>query len=79
MLRQVTARSAPAFRSFSLSKRVLSDGPSKSDSFKDREAANENVYVKKHEAEQLKKLREQLEKQKKVVEDLSKEIDNLKK
>lgn len=79
MLRQLTARSTPAIRRFSLTQRAMSDGPNKSDSFKDREAANENVYVKKHEAEQLKKLKEQLERQKKVVEDLSKEIDNLKK
>lgn len=79
MLRQLTARSTPAIRRFSLTQRAMTEGPNKSDSFKDREAANENVYVKKHEAEQLKKLREQLDRQKKVVEDLSKEIDNLKK
>ncbi|WPK26191.1 hypothetical protein PUMCH_003539 [Australozyma saopauloensis] len=77
MLRQVT-RTAPAFRQFSFTQRAFTE-PTKNDSFKDREAANENVYVKKHEAEQLKKLKEQLEKQKKVVEDLNKEIDNLKK
>lgn len=79
MLRQLTARSAPTVRHFSLTQRALTNGSNSSDSFKEREAANENVYVKKHEAEQLKKLKEQLEKQKKVVEDLSKEIDNLKK
>lgn len=79
MLKQFTARSGSAVRSLSSTTRVLFDKPSKSDSFKEREAANENMYVKKHEAEQLRKLREQLEKQKKVVEDLSNEIDKLKK
>lgn len=53
--------------------------PGHNDSFKDRESAQEGAYIKKHEAEQLKKLREKLEEQKKVVLDLETELKNLKK
>lgn len=78
MLRQLTART-PAARSFSRSAVALVEQPNKSDSFREREAANENAYVKKHEAEQLKKLREQLEQQKNIVNKLQDEIKDLKK
>lgn len=77
MLRQTITRSAPVTRAFSTARPVFAD--SKTDSFKQREAADENVYVKQHEAEQLKKLKEKLEEQKKVVDKLEKDLKDLKK
>lgn len=47
--------------------------------FNDKERAEENVYVKKHEAEQLKALKEQLAKQKETIDKLSDEIKSFKK
>lgn len=78
MLRQLATRRSPAVRAFSVTRAVLADAPSKTDAFKDRESAQENAYVKKHEAEQLKKLRERLSEQKKVVDQLEKEIKDIK-
>lgn len=79
MLRQLTTKRFIAARSFSVSSTVRVDSPSKTDAFKDRENAQENVYIKKHEAEQLRKLKVKLEEQKKAVEQLENEIKDLKK
>lgn len=79
MLRQLATKRIAPVRALSLTRPALVEKPAKSDSFKDREAANENVYVKKHEAEQLKQLKAQLEKQKKAVDKLEKEVENFKK
>lgn len=78
MLRQLATKRNIAIRSFSVTPAMRVDAPSKSDAFKDRENAQENVYIKKHEAEQLKQLRERLEQQKKAVEQLEKDIKDLK-
>lgn len=78
MFKQLAAKKTPV-RAFSISRSALVQQPNKSDSFKDRENAQENSYIKKHEAEQLKKLREKLEEQKKVVQDLEQELKDLKK
>lgn len=79
MLRQLAARNTTkSIRAFSISIRAMVDGPSKSDSFKERESAQEGAYIKKHEAEQIKKLRERLEEQKKVVDKLEQDIKNIK-
>lgn len=66
-------------RTFSVSRAAALEQPSKTDAFKDRENAQENVYIKKHEAEQLKKLKERLAEQKKAVDQLEKDIQDLKK
>lgn len=58
---------------------VRSDAPSKQDAFSDREKAQENIYIKKHEAEQLKALREKLDQQKETIDKLEKEIKGYKK
>ncbi|KAI5961545.1 hypothetical protein KGF57_001670 [Candida theae] len=46
------------------------------DSFHEKERAQENVYIKKQEEAQLKKLRQQLEDQKKTIEGLEQELKN---
>lgn len=79
MLRQLATKRTIATRGFSVSRAALTEQPSKSDAFKERESAQENAYVKKHEAEQLRKLREKLDEQKKVVDQLEKEIKEMKK
>ncbi|KAI9294403.1 hypothetical protein K502DRAFT_324847 [Neoconidiobolus thromboides FSU 785] len=56
-------------------RRLYSEARAGSDSFGKREKAAEDQYVRKHEQEQLKKLREQLEKTQKEVEDLEKKIN----
>lgn len=45
-----------------------SDGSS--DSFRKREKAQEDLYIRKHQAEQIAALKEELAKQKKQIEDL---------
>ncbi|KAM9903436.1 hypothetical protein OXX69_007930 [Metschnikowia pulcherrima] len=72
MLRQVATKRVPALRSFSVTRPMAAEGGK--DAWKEREAASETAYVKKHEAEQLKALREKLAEQKKTVADLEKEI-----
>lgn len=47
--------------------------------FSEKERAEENVYAKKHEAEQLKNLREKLQQQKESINKLEEEINNIKK
>ncbi|QRV83173.1 hypothetical protein RhiJN_25363 [Ceratobasidium sp. AG-Ba] len=44
------------------------------DQFGRKEAAHENEYIRKHQAEQLKKLKEDLAKQQAAVNDLEKQI-----
>lgn len=46
---------------------------------KDKEQATENVYIKKHELEQLKKLREKVEKQKETIDKLETQLKETKK
>ncbi|GEQ68868.1 hypothetical protein JCM33374_g2537 [Metschnikowia sp. JCM 33374] len=77
MLRQITTKRIAAVRSFSVTRPAAANGGK--DSFKEREAASEAAYVKKHEAEQLKELKEKLAEQKKTVQNLEKELKNLKK
>lgn len=79
MLRQLATKRMQGVRTFSMSRAVALEQPSKTDAFKDRENAQENVYIKKHEAEQLKKLKERLDEQKKAVDQLEKDIQDLKK
>lgn len=62
-------------RSFSTGRVVFAE----KSGFNDKERAEENVYVKKHEAEQLKALKEQLAKQKETIDKLSDEIKSFKK
>lgn len=78
MFRQLATKRIAGARSFSRSTIAMVDQPSKADAFKDRENAQENVYIKKHEAEQLKQLKERLAEQKKAVDQLEKDIKDLK-
>ncbi|SGZ50507.1 CIC11C00000000233 [Sungouiella intermedia] len=78
MLKQLATKRIAGVRAFSVSRAVAVDQPSKTDAFKDRENAQENVYIKKHEAEQLKQLKERLAEQKKAVDQLEKDIKDLK-
>ena len=55
------------------------EAPSKQDAFGEREKAQENIYIKKHEAEQLKALKDKLEQQKQTIDKLEKEIKDIKK
>lgn len=59
-------------RGISQSRVVLSDLPK--DNFSSKERAQENVYVKQKETEQLKALREKVEKQQKTIDDLKLKI-----
>lgn len=83
MLSQSIARRTiqSSIRSFSTARVCLNEGSTGQgkDGFADREKAQENYYIKKHEADQLKALREKLENQKKAVSDLEQEIKDLKK
>lgn len=79
MLRQLTTKRISAVRNLSVSRVARIENPSRTDSFKERENAQENAYVKKHETEQLKQLKEKLEQQKKAVDEIETEIKNLKK
>ncbi|EGW35018.1 uncharacterized protein SPAPADRAFT_58152 [Spathaspora passalidarum NRRL Y-27907] len=45
------------------------------DKFAEKERAQENLYIKKHEAEQLKKLKERLQQQKETLDQLEKDIN----
>lgn len=66
---QQSIRAAPA-RSFSVSRTTLNN-------FKDKEAGEELLYVKKQEAEQLRVLKEKLEKQKAQLDDLNKQLKSV--
>lgn len=70
--------SRQSIRSISITRPALVDNVGK-DAFNDREKAQESAYIKKHEAEQLKALKEQLDKQKETIDKLSDEIKGLKK
>ncbi|KAI3406341.1 hypothetical protein KGF56_000822 [Candida oxycetoniae] len=62
-------------RFFSTSRVVLMDGQNIGrDSFSEKEKAQENVWIKKHEEDQLKRLKAQLEKQKDTIAKLEEEI-----
>ncbi|KAI5953521.1 hypothetical protein KGF54_002893 [Candida jiufengensis] len=63
-------------RLFSISSIRLVDGSIGKDSFSEKERAQENVYIKKQEEAQLKKLREKLQEQKDTIEKLEEEIKN---
>lgn len=82
MLSQVAKRTVQSsVRSLSTARVLLTETPSGQgrSPFNDREKAEETVYIKKHEAEQLKALREKLEKQKEAISELESEINKLKK
>lgn len=83
MLSQLVAKRTlqSSVRQFSTARIALgNDTPNaNNDAFSDREKAQENVYVKKHEAEQLKALREKLQQQKESINKLENEINNIKK
>ncbi|ABN67435.1 ATPase inhibitor mitochondrial precursor [Scheffersomyces stipitis CBS 6054] len=68
-------------RAFSVSRVAMTEGAinQANDAFSEKERAQENIYIKKHEAEQLKALKEKLEKQKETIEKLEKEIGDIKK
>lgn len=72
MLSQVSRLSVRAFSTSRIAMTV--PPPSSTDSFGDREKAQEVAYIKKHEAEQLAKLKEELAKQKATIEELEKSI-----
>lgn len=72
---------ASQWRSMSTSKALLSNNEgatSGNDAFANRERAQENAYIRKHQAEQLQKLKDDLAKQKETIDKLSDEIKNLK-
>lgn len=50
--------------------RALSKSRIASNKFQEKEAGDEAIYIKKHEADQLRKLKEQLEKLKKDLAEL---------
>jgi small-conductance mechanosensitive channel len=82
MFTAITKRSIQrsSIRSFSMSSVArTNEAPSKQDAFGEREKAQENVYIKKHEAEQLRALKEKLEQQKQTIDKLEKEIKDIKK
>lgn len=49
------------------------------DSFTKKEKANEDVYIKQHEREQLRKFKKQLEKHKAELKNIEKQLHNIKK
>ncbi|CAL9732247.1 ATPase inhibitor, mitochondrial [Monosporozyma unispora] len=49
------------------------------DSFTKKEKAQEDFYIKQHEKEQLRKLREQLQKSKAEVKNIEEQIENIQK
>lgn len=79
--RTIARRAALSSRALHTSRVLATEGATGAakDQFSEREKAQENVYIKKHEAEQLKKLREKLNQQKETIDNLEKEINNLKK
>lgn len=77
MLRHISKPQTVRF--FSVARAARVEHPSKTDSFKERETAEETAYIRKQEKEQLQKLRKQLDDQKQVVDKLEKELKDLKK
>ncbi|CAK9438358.1 uncharacterized protein LODBEIA_P25820 [Lodderomyces beijingensis] len=69
-------RAPASVRLFSTTRVAMVDSKIGRDSFSEKERAQENVYVRKQEEAQLKKLREKLEEQKKTIADLEAEIKN---
>ncbi|KAI5966566.1 uncharacterized protein KGF55_000875 [Candida pseudojiufengensis] len=63
-------------RLFSISSTRLVDGSIGKDSFSEKERAQENVYIKKQEEAQLKKLKAKLQEQKDTIDKLEEEIKN---
>ncbi|KAG4405526.1 MAG: hypothetical protein M5F18_05685 [Asgard group archaeon] len=78
MLSQITRSSIRGVRLFSTSRIALTEGAisQSKDAFAEKERAQENVYIKKQEAAQLKKLKEKLQQQKETIEKLEKELDD---
>lgn len=78
MLTSIVAKRAAvtSVRSFSTA-RILAVEKS-NDAFSDREKAQENIYIRKQEKEQLKALREKLAKQKESIDKLEEEINKIK-
>ncbi|RLV94364.1 hypothetical protein JA1_001840 [Spathaspora sp. JA1] len=67
---------ASFIRNFSSARIAMTEGAinETGDKFAEKERAQENLYIKKHEAEQLKKLRERLQQQKETLDQLEKDI-----
>jgi len=81
MLSQITRRQlVSSVRTFSTARVALSEGAinQANDAFSDKEKAQENLYIKKHEQEQLKALREKLQQQKEAIDQLETEIEKMK-
>ncbi|RCK55979.1 hypothetical protein Cantr_08268 [Candida viswanathii] len=81
MLSQITRssiRGARNARLFSTSRIAMTEGaiPQSKDAFAEKERAQENVYIKKQEAAQLKKLKEKLQQQQETIDKLEKELDD---
>lgn len=78
MLSQITRSSIRGVRLFSTSRIALTEGAisQSKDAFAEKERAQENVYIRKQEEAQLKKLKEKLEEQKKTIENLEEELKN---
>lgn len=56
-----------------------SRGSNNEDSFTKREKANEDIYIKQHEREQLLHLKEQIERHKNELKELENKIDKISK
>ncbi|KAG5421664.1 hypothetical protein I9W82_000756 [Candida metapsilosis] len=76
VIKSSSASATASVRFFSTSRIALIESGSNigKDSFHEKERAQENVYIKKQEEAQLKKLKEELEKQKKTIENLEEEL-----
>ncbi|KAI5969487.1 hypothetical protein CANMA_001555 [Candida margitis] len=77
-IKSSSVSTAASIRFFSTSRAMLIESGSNigRDSFHEKERAQENVYIKKQEEAQLKKLREKLEEQKQTIENLQAELKN---
>ncbi|CCG22345.1 hypothetical protein CORT_0B06360 [Candida orthopsilosis Co 90-125] len=78
VIKSSSASATASIRYFSTSRAMLIESGSNigKDSFHEKERAQENVYIKKQEEAQLKKLKEKLEEQKKTIENLEEELKN---
>lgn len=77
-IKSSSASAASTVRYFSTSRAMFIESGSNigRDSFHEKERAQENVYIKKHEAAQLKKLKEKLQQQEETINKLEKELDD---
>ncbi|ODQ78463.1 hypothetical protein BABINDRAFT_39410 [Babjeviella inositovora NRRL Y-12698] len=77
--RALTSNRAIAMRMYSEGATGAPRGASSDDAFSKREAAQENLYVKQHEKEQLAALRKKLAEQEKTISDIQGKLDDLEK